>query len=109
MIPVVSNDEKIFCAIPGKEAWDFVLSLKSLQYQLEYEPGWYVHKMDSIPKLIIIADKDQLVPEHLIKKAFDQLSQPKKLIFIEGGHFSPYLGKLSEISSMSTQWFKEKL
>lgn len=122
MIPVATNDSRQFSAISGTHAWDFIesfknyaptyknsVTLKSLEMQLEYEPGCYVQNIGAIPKLFIIAKDDEMVPEQLILDAFNTASEPKKLIYIEGHHFSPYMEKLPEASKQAIEWFKDKL
>lgn len=122
MIPVATNDSQQFSAISGLRAWDFIesfkdyaptfenaVTLKSLEMQLEYEPGWYVQSIGEIPKLFIIAKEDEMVPEQLISDAFKIASEPKKLSYIDGYHFSPYMEKLSEASAYAIEWFKINL
>lgn len=121
-IPVATNDSRQFSAISGSHAWDFIesfkhyapsfknsVTLKSLEMQLEYEPGLYVQNIGAIPKLFIIAKQDEMVPEQLILDAFNIASEPKKLIYLEGYHFSPYMEKLPEASKQALDWFKNNL
>lgn len=121
-IPVATNDSRQFSAISGSRAWDFIesfkdyapsyknsVTLKSLEMQLEYEPGFFVQNIGAIPKLFIVAKQDEMVPEQLILDAFHIASEPKKLIYLEGYHFSPYMEKLSEASKQALDWFKSNL
>lgn len=121
-IPVAANDGKQFTAVSSPNAWTFIQSfkeyaptyensvtLKSLEMQLEYEPGYYVQNIGAIPKLFIIAKKDELIPEELIVDAYNKASEPKKLAYIDGHHFSPYMEKLEEASNLAIAWFKAKL
>ena len=122
MIPVVSNNPNEFCAISGKNAWGFVesfkqnapdfkntITLKSLEMQLEYEPGSLITDVDTIPKLFIITKNDEMIPESLIVETYNKASKPKKLVYIDGSHFSPYMEKLQEASDIAIKWFKENL
>ncbi len=121
-IPVTSNDPKQFAAISSPNAWNFMQSfkeyaptyenavtLKSLEMQLEYEPGYYVQNIGAIPKLFIIAKQDELIPEPLILEAYNKATEPKKLIYIDGHHFSPYMENLQEASQQAIDWFKLNL
>lgn len=121
-VPVASNDENQFCAIPGRQAWNFIQSfneysstfencvtLRSLEMQMEYEPGDYARRIPAIPKLFIVAKADENIPEHLIAKAYNECSEPKKLEYLDGHHFSPYMEKLSEACSLAIGWFKKFL
>lgn len=122
LIPVVSGDPNKFSAITGANAVRFVesfrsnapdykneVTLKSLEMQLEYEPGSFVTTIDTIPKLFIVAKNDEMIPESLIRETYNKASNPKKLIYLEGNHFSPYMEKLNEASDIAIEWFKAKL
>lgn len=122
MIPVVTNDKNQFSAISSSHAWDFMesfkdyapdyensVTLRSLEMQLEYEPGYYVQQIGAIPKLFIIAKDDELIPEPLIVDTYNKASEPKKLLYINGHHFSPYMENFSEASSLAIEWFKLNL
>jgi len=77
--------------------------------QLEYEPGYYAPQISAIPKLFIIAKQDELVPEPLILEAYNKATEPKKLIYIDGHHFSPYMENLQAASNQAIEWFKSNL
>lgn len=121
-IPVASDDKKAFTAISSPNAWNFIQSfkayapnytnqvtMKSLEMQLEYEPGYYAPNIGGIPKLFIIAKNDEVVPEQQILDTYNKVSEPKKLEYIDGHHFSPYMEGLEEASKMAIQWFKSHL
>jgi len=117
-IPVASNDNTQFTAVSGDQAWEFIqsfkdyaptyenlITLKSLEMQLEYEPGYYVQDIGPIPKLFIIARNDELVPESLIVEAYQMATEPKKLMYLDGNHFSPYMEQLQQASDLAIEWF----
>ena len=121
-IPVAGNDPHQFTAISSPHAWEFIQSfktyaptfenlvtLKSLEMQLEYEPGRFVPQIGAKPKLFIIAKKDELVPEQLILDAYNKAAEPKKLLYLDGHHFSPYMDKWQEAGDMAIEWFKSNL
>ncbi|MBX7110142.1 MAG: alpha/beta hydrolase [Chitinophagales bacterium] len=118
-IPVASADDDQFCAVPSPHAWEFIQSfreyapsfensvtLKSLEMQLEYEPGYYVQHIGGKPKLFIVARNDEVVPEQLIVDAYNRAPEPKNLVYLDGHHFSPYMDKLQEASKLAVDWFK---
>lgn len=121
-IPVATNDRKQFAAISSPNAWSFIQSfkdyapayenavtLKSLEMQLEYEPGYYVQNIGNIPKLFIVARQDELIPEQLVLDAYGKATEPKKLSYIDGHHFSPYMESLQAASNEAIAWFKLNL
>ncbi len=122
VIPVATKDGKQFSAISSSRAWDFMesfkgyapafenlVTLKSLEMQLEYEPGYYVQNITAIPKLFIICRNDEMIPEQLIMDTYQKASEPKKLLYMDGYHFSPYMEKLQEASKLAIDWFKSNL
>ena len=121
-IPVATKEGKQFSAIFSPHAWTFIQSfseyapryenlvtLKSLEMQLEYEPGHYVQDMGTKPKLFIIAKNDELIPEQLIMETYQKAPEPKKVAYLEGHHFSPYMSKLDEAAHLAIEWFKANL
>ncbi|MEZ4848437.1 MAG: alpha/beta hydrolase [Bacteroidia bacterium] len=77
--------------------------------QLEYEPGYYVQDIGSIPKLFILAKKDEVIPEQLILAAYAKASEPKELVYVDGYHFSPYMEELDRVSELTVDWLKGNL
>ena len=65
--------------------------------------------MRPIPKLFIIARNDEIMPEQLIVDAYSKASEPKKLEYIDGHHFSPYMEGLPAASKLAVDWFKSHL
>lgn len=122
MIPVASDDKMQLSAISSPYVLNFIeqftpyapnyenaVTLKSLEMQLEYEPGYYVPRIGDIPKLFMIAIRDELIPASLIIEAYARASEPKIMHFIDGHHFSPYMEKLQEAAGLAIEWFKEHL
>ena len=121
-IPVASPSATDFTAIASPHAWEFIesfksyaptyensVTLRSLEMQLEYEPGYYVPLIGAVPKLFIIARDDEIMPEGQILDAYNKAIEPKKLAYIEGHHFSPYMEKRQEAIQLAIQWFKAHL
>lgn len=122
MIPVVSNQKGGFAAVGSMNAWNFVesfktyapnfkntVTLKSLEMQLAYEPGSYITRAANMPKLFVIAKNDELIPEADILSVYQQASEPKELVYIDGHHFSPYMEKLTEVCNIAIAFFKKYL
>lgn len=122
MIPVASRNADEFCAIPSPHAMEFIesfasyaatyvnaVTLRSLEMQLEYNPGVYAADIPGIPKLFLIAKQDELIPEDQIKQVFQQASEPKELLYIEGNHFTPYMDGLETVSDMMAKWMMDHL
>ena len=121
-IPVVTNQKGVFCFVQSINAYNFTesfkayapnwkneLTLKSLEMQLEYQPGSYIQRTGTKPKLIIAAKNDELIAQPQILAIFQQAAEPKSLLYVEGHHFSPYQESLNEAAAQSSAFFKKYL
>jgi len=121
-IPVVSNQKGVFCFVQSINAYNFTesfktyapnwknqVTLKSLEMQLDYQPGSYIKRTGTVPKLFILAKNDELIAQPLVLDAFQQAAEPKSLLFVEGHHFSPYQESLNEAAAHSITFFKKHL
>ncbi len=122
MIPVATKNKGEFVAVGSVNAWNFVQSfldyaptyqnsvtLKSLEMELEYEPGSYIERTGAKPKLFLLATKDELAPEALVMSVYDRAAEPKSIARFEGHHFSAYMEKRQEISQLAIDFFKKNL
>lgn len=121
-IPVATPGGDGFAAIASPHAWEFIesfksyaptyensVTLRSLEMQLEYEPGYYIPQIEAVPKLFIIARRDEIMPESQITEAYQKAGEPKQCAYIEGHHFSPYMEQRQEAIQLAIQWFKAHL
>ncbi len=76
------------------------MTLRSTEMSSEYEPGVYVHRITPTSLLMIVAENDDVTPSDLALDAYRQALEPKELVLIKGGHFSPYDEKF-EIASQA--------
>lgn len=122
MVPVVSNDPAAFCALPGAEAYSFFqgtlkvaphrrneVTLRSLEMAREYEPGIYIARVSPTPLLMIVTTRDPTTPTDLALEAYNRALEPKKLVLIEGGHFTPYVDAFETSSAAARDWFAQHL
>jgi fermentation-respiration switch protein FrsA (DUF1100 family) len=122
MVPVVSQDRTALCALSGEEAYGFFqgtlkvaphrrneVTLRSLEMAREYEPGFYMERISPTPLLMIVATRDPTTPTDLCLAAYNRALEPKKLVLIEGGHFTPYVDAFEQSSSAARDWFVQHL
>ena len=122
MIPVVSEDAATPCALPGGVCWEFFntsrsfaqawrneVTLRTSEMAREYEPGIYVPDISPTPLLMIVGTQDTLTSTDLALQAFQRALEPKKLLFLKGGHFVPYVERFEEASAAAKDWFTEHL
>jgi fermentation-respiration switch protein FrsA (DUF1100 family) len=122
MVPVVSQDPTALCALAGEEAYDYFqrslkiaphrqneVTLRSLEMAREYEPGVYISRISPTPLLMIVTTNDPTTPTDISLQAFERALAPKKLVLVEGGHFTLYVEEFDRASREARDWFVEHL
>ena len=90
-------------------AWRNEVTMSSLEAILEYAPGRFIDLVAPRPLLMILARNDAIVPPDSIRQAFVRAGTPKRLLEIEGGHYSVYTGPGAEAAQAAAEWFTEHL
>lgn len=117
-IPVVSNDKNITAVMMGKRAYTFFTSVKNWPNEVtlqsvamsgDYAPGDFVEKITPIPILFIVANQDNINPTKFALQVYEQALDPKKLIMLNGDHFSAYLEEFSVASQSAYEWYRDTL
>ena len=123
MLPAVSDDPQVACAMAGADAfvfftesaarfapnWKNEVTLRSAEMARENEPGQYIARISPAPLLMIVADQDWLTPTDLCLQAWETALEPKQLLMIKGGHFTPYIEHFEATSRAAAQWFERHL
>lgn len=122
MLPAVSADPAAACAMGGADshkfftdtatfapAWRNEVTLRSAELARENEPGIHIARISPTPLLMIVADRDLLTATDLCLAAYEQALQPKQLLMIPGGHFTPYLEQFETTSQAARDWFVQHL
>ena len=68
------------------------VTLRSLDLLYGYEPAKYLPDITPTPLLMIVASEDGLTGGNLEASAFQTAAEPKKIVFLPGGHFDAYTG-----------------
>jgi hypothetical protein len=58
---------------------------------------------------MFLAKSDPIAPPDTIRAAFARAGEPKRLVEVEGTHYSPYLEAAAETSRGAVDWFSEHL
>ena len=58
---------------------------------------------------MIATTNDTTAPSDLTLAAYERALEPKSLILIKGGHYTPYLEGFEESSKGAIDWFLRKL
>jgi len=121
MLPVVDADPTAQSALATADsyayfspyegtAWRNELTLRSVELSLGYEPGDFLKLIAPTPLLVVVAQNDRVTPGEWTCAVYETAAQPKRLVFIPGGHFDAYTGPGFEISSSAARdWFVEHL
>lgn len=117
-IPVVSLDKKNNAVMVDNRAYEFFTSVKQWQNEVtlqsvamsgEYCPGHWASKISPTPILFIIAQQDRINYSAFALECFEQIHHPKKLIQLQGDHFSSYLEEFTIASQSACEWFRNTL
>jgi len=121
MIPVVDNSGGV-AALGTPDSWEWFqlaaktaptwrneVTLRSLERLLEYAPGRFIDRIAPTPLLLIAAEHDFL-PLDFARRAFDRAGEPKRMVVIPAGHFTPYEAPhFSTAASEAIGWFRTHL
>jgi fermentation-respiration switch protein FrsA (DUF1100 family) len=84
--------------------------MSSLEGILEHAAGRFIDLVAPRPLLMILARNDAIVPPDSNRKAFGRAGEPKRLLEIEGGHYTVYSGQgADEAGQAATEWFTTHL
>lgn len=122
MLPATSANPSGPCAMAGADSYEFFSStaafapnwrnevtLRSVELSRENEPGVYIARISPTPLLMIVADADTLTATDLCLRAYEEALQPKQLMMIAGGHFTPYVEHFEITSRCAAEWFSRHL
>lgn len=91
-------------------AWRNKVTMSSLDAILGHAAGRFIDLIAPRPLLMILARNDVIVPPDSIRTAFARAGEPKRLLEIEGGHYSVYNGPgADKAGQAATEWFAEHL
>ena len=122
-LPVVSEDPAGPAALPSPDswrrftetgrsrapAWRNVVTLRSVELFMGYEPGAYIELISPKPLLLVVALGDHLTVADEALAAYERARQPKKLVTLKGGHFDAYVADFDAASGAARDWFVEHL
>ncbi len=89
--------------------WRNEVTLRTMEYARGYEPGAYIAHISPTPLLMVIGLKDYVTCTDLEMEAFNRALEPKKLVTLKGGHFSPYVDEFETASGAASEWFVRHL
>jgi uncharacterized protein len=91
-------------------SWRNEVTMSSLDAILEHAPAKSIELIAPRPLLMILAKNDSISPPDSIRAAFARAGEPKRLVELEGGHYSVYRGPCAdEASRAAADWFSQHL
>lgn len=92
-----------------EDKWTNEVTLQSNRRARAYEPGQWISRIAPTPLLMLVAKDDDVAPTDIALDGFNRAREPKKLVFMDGNHFSPYVEQFELSSSVAIDWFDTHL
>lgn len=122
-VKVVTNQEGEYCHFPGKEGYNFFMSIQkmgpnwrnqltveSLEKIREFDPANSARLISPTPLLLIAAENDSFIPLDMVKAIYEKASEPKSLSILPIDHFKIYREPwLSKAADEAIAWYKRYL
>jgi dienelactone hydrolase len=123
-IPVIGTDPGELVGLPTPDSyewfthsrteldpsWPNEVTLRSLDNFYGYEPARYLPDITPTPLLMIVGREDGLTGGNLAAAAYQTAAEPKKIVFLPGGHFAAYTGDGFTMASQTARdWFLSHL
>jgi hypothetical protein len=91
--------------------WKNQVTMESLEKMLEYNVSVVLPRISPTPVLMVLGEKDTLIPIDMAMKGYERLREPKGLCVVDCGHFELYHLDpwFSKASGAATDWFKKYL
>ena len=88
-------------------SWANSVTLESLEDYIQYSPTAAIELISPTPLLMVVAEKDTLIPLDLAKAAFSRAGEPKSLHLAPCGHFEIYEKEpwFSRAVGRMVEWF----
>jgi dienelactone hydrolase len=124
MVPVIGNDPGELVGLPTPDSyewfttarseldpkWPNQVTLRSLDNFYGYEPARFLPDITPTPLLMIVGREDGLTGGNLAASAYQTAAEPKKIVFLPGGHFAAYTGDGFTVASQAARdWFLSHL
>ena len=124
MVPVVGSDPGVLVGLPTPDSLEFFthaqaqldpewpneVTLRSIENFYGYEPARYLPDVTPTPLLMIVGREDGLTGGNLAAAAYATAAEPKKIVFLPGGHFAAYAGEgFTAASEAALEWFTTHL
>ena len=76
---------------------------------MSYEPIDFIGRIAPTPFLMVGVTSDSRSPREEQEEGFSRANEPKKLVLIEGGHYSVYDSTRAEAIAVAMAWFQQHI
>lgn len=76
---------------------------------MTYEPIDFVRRIAPTPFLMLGVTRDSRSPTHEQEEGFSRAGEPRKLVLLDGGHYSVYDETRPEAVAAALEWFGEHI
>lgn len=123
-IPVTSGDPDQPAAFPGLRThnffhkfatqvkgikWENKVTLRSIEYLLEYDVTCYLDRITPTPMMMIVSNDDTSTPTDIAMEAYHLAREPKELVILKADHYSSYLEEFDLASSSARDFYLKHL
>jgi fermentation-respiration switch protein FrsA (DUF1100 family) len=91
---------------PWRQVADWRRAISYLECRPEVDSK---RSVSPTPLLMIVASHDTITLTDLALASYERALEPKKLVFIPGGHFDPYLSGFQISCGAAVDWFRQHL
>ena len=92
-----------------RAVWNNSITVRSLEYRLDYTAIGVIARVAPIPLLMIVANANDITPTQIALAAYAQAREPKRLVLIAGRHYRPYIEEFVQSSSAAHDWYLQHL
>ncbi len=89
--------------------WENRVTLRSVEYMLEYDVSSFMERISPTPLLMIISSVDTTTPSDVAMECFHQVPGPKELMVVNSNHYAAYTDAFDETSAAARDWFSKHL
>ncbi len=92
-----------------KCTWKNQVTIRSLEYMMEYDVSSFMERISPTPLLMILSDYDTTTPSDIALACYAKVPGPKQLVVINADHYAAYIEKFDETSAAARDFFLETL
>ncbi|TDJ66039.1 MAG: alpha/beta hydrolase [Proteobacteria bacterium] len=89
--------------------WENRVTLRSIEYMMEYDASGFMDMISPTPLLMILARNDTTTPSDISLDCYAKVAGPKDLLIIDSDHYAAYIEKFDVTSAAARDWFVQYL